>query len=168
MRGTLELTLLDICGLCLVRACVWIFHSLGFYNVTGKKTFVLWHVPVLVSLCFTTRAPRIQRKRRNISTKTEMYVDACKCTDGVPEISFSPVFFICRGMYMTMTTVFYPAGSVAVWICILEHVHMTWQQCVSDVSRAPDSVTRADFLTSPGSTWRCVDLLTSTLCEPDD
>lgn len=39
---------------------------------------------------------------------------ACKCTDGVPRNSFSPVFFVCRGMDVTTTTALYPAGSVAV------------------------------------------------------
>lgn len=39
---------------------------------------------------------------------------ACKCTAGGPKNSFSPVICICRGMFMTTTAAFYPAGSVAV------------------------------------------------------
>lgn len=38
----------------------------------------------------------------------------CKCAEGLPKIRYSPVFFICRGMDMRMTTALHPAGSVAV------------------------------------------------------
>lgn len=62
-------------------------------------------------VCHSLRAPprchiRSQRKRRNISTKTEMYVKArsVNSTNGVRGDGFSLVFFIHRVTAMMMTT----------------------------------------------------------------
>lgn len=73
------------------------------------------------SLCFTLRARphtciRSQRKRRNISTKTEMYVKAPQGHDFRPvhkNLFSSLVFFVHSGTATMTTTASFPAGSVA-------------------------------------------------------
>lgn len=94
-------------GLACGSSSVWVF-------VPGVPVL---HVTLSHSKGSVSHKKSKKKKKHKHKDRDVCKCSACKCPDGVPKNTFSPVFFTCRGtdmMDMTMTTALYPAGSVAV------------------------------------------------------